>query len=122
MSRRRRFGCTMVIILWFLLLLTPCLLFYFSVQQEMTIPLGAAPGQSVRIWLVMEPRARGLGISVGQVAHETPADLCVETATNYLLWQGQSENTLYCECYSRDDEAEPWTYLGSEAGACAAES
>lgn len=118
-SRARRAGCIIAVILWFLLLLTPCALFYFSVQQELTIPLGAAPGQSVRVWLVMEPRSRGLGISVGRVAGETPSELCVETSTNYLLWQGRPENTVYCECYARNDAAQPWAYLGSETGTCA---
>ncbi|HYO88118.1 MAG TPA: hypothetical protein VER79_05685 [Candidatus Limnocylindrales bacterium] len=118
MSRRRRIGCTTVIVLWFMLLLTPCLCFYISVQQEVTIALGAAPGQSLRVWLVMEPRTRGLGVSVGQVSSETATEVCVETLTRYLLWQGRPQDTLYCECYAREDPAQPWQYQGSEQGVC----
>jgi hypothetical protein len=115
----RRIGCTTAVVLWFLLLLTPCLCFYFSVQQEVTISLGAAPGQSLRVWLVMEARTRGLGISAGTVARENETALCVETTTTYLLWQGQPQNTVYCECYARDESAQAWAYQGSTPGSCA---
>jgi hypothetical protein len=118
-GRVRRIGCTTAVILWFLLLLTPCLCFYFSVQQEVTVPLGAAPGQSLRVWLVMEARTRGLGVSTGAVARESETELCVETTTSYLLWQGRPQNTVYCECYTREDSAQAWAYLGSTPGPCA---
>lgn len=120
-SRTRRIGCTTAVVLWFLLLLTPCMCFYFAAMQEMTIPLGGAPGQSLRVWLVMDSRTRGLGTSVGRVAQETPTEVCVETATHFLLWQGEPENTVYCECYAREDAAQPWMYLGSEPGTCSTE-
>jgi hypothetical protein len=116
--RRRRLGCTAALILWFLLLLTPCALIYFAVQQELTIPLGGAPGQELRVWLVMEPRTRGLGISTGHVAQQTDTGLCVQTATNYVLWQGRPLNTVYCECYSRTNPAGVWSYGRSIQGAC----
>ncbi|MFN8379027.1 MAG: hypothetical protein U0452_10185 [Anaerolineae bacterium] len=119
-SRKRRLGCTVLIILWFALLLVPCGLFYFAVQQEVTVPLGGAPGQELRVWLVMEPRTRGLGYSLGHVAIQTDSQLCVQTSTSYLLWAGRPENTVYCECYARSAADEAWTYLSSTQGACLA--
>jgi len=120
-SRKRRIGCAILIILWFALLLVPCGLFYFAVQQEFTIPLGGAPGQELRVWLVMEPRTRGLGTSVGQVASQSGLELCVQTTTTYLLWAGRPENATYCECYARSQPDQPWSYLNNAPGACAAE-
>lgn len=111
---------TLAVVIWFLLLLTPCACFYFSVQQELTIPLGGAPGQALRIWLVMESRARGLGFSVGQVASETPTELCVQTTNRYLLWSGTGDDATYCECYARTDADQAWSYTGSTQTACAA--
>ncbi len=117
--KRRRLR-TLALMIWFLLLLTPCACFYFSVQQELTIPLGSAPGQAVRVWLVMESRARGLGFSIGQVASETPTELCVQTTNGYLLWSGRGEDAIFCECYTRPDSRQPWSYVGSTQDTCAA--
>lgn len=119
-SRRRRVGCAILIVFWFALLLVPCGLFYFAVQQEVTIPLGSLPGQELRVWLVMEPRTRGIGISSGQVTMETDSELCVQTATTYLLWAGRPENATYCECYARSQPDQPWSYVSNVPGACPA--
>ena len=120
-SRKRRIGCAILIVLWFALLLVPCGLFYFAVQQEVTIPLGSLPGQELRVWLVMEPRSRGLGISSGQVASQTDSSLCVQTTTTYLLWAGRPENSTYCECYARSQPDQPWSYVSNMPGTCLAE-
>lgn len=111
-------GCAALVVLWFLLLLVPCALFFFAVQQEFTVPLGGAPGQELRVWLVMEPRTRGIAYSIGQVAQQTDSDLCVQTGTSYVLWAGRPENTTYCECYERSAADQPWAYLSSTQGAC----
>jgi hypothetical protein len=103
-------------------LLTPCALIYFAVQQEVTIPLGSAPGQELRVWLVMESRTRGLGVSTGHVASQSDTSLCVQTTTNYLLWAGRGQNAQYCECYTRTEPDLSWAYAGSTQGACPAES
>lgn len=120
-SRKRRIGCIVLLILWFALLLAPCGLFYLAMQQEFTIPLGGAPGQELRVWLVMEPRTRGLGVSVGQVTSTTDNGLCVQTSTSYLLWAGRPDNSVYCECYVRETAGQPWSYQNNLAGACPAE-
>ena len=119
-SRRRRIGCWLAVIFWFALLLTPCALFYFAVQGETTIRTGGAPGQELRIWLVMEPRTRGFGISNGAVASQTDTALCVQTTTTYVLWAGRGQNAAYCECYERPDPGQPWAYLASTQGSCPA--
>ena len=116
--RRRRVGCTCALIIWFVLLLTPCALLYFAVQQEVTVPLGSAPGQELRIWLLMEPRSRGVGISAGHVASENDSGLCVQTDTRYVLWAGRPENVTFCECYTRLSVDQPWEYVSSMPGVC----
>lgn len=119
-GRRRRVGCWIAIVFWFALLLTPCVFFYFAVQGEGAIRTGDAPGQELRVWLVMEPRTRGLGISNGVVANQTDTSVCVQTTTNYVLWQGRAQNAAYCECYERPDASQPWSYVNSTQGDCPA--
>ncbi|MBL8145177.1 MAG: hypothetical protein JNL34_02225 [Anaerolineae bacterium] len=119
-SRKRRVACATLIVLWFALLLVPCGLFYFAVQQEVTIPLGSMPGQELRVWLVMEPHTRGIGVSIGQVAFQTDSERCVQTTTTYFLWAGRPENATYCECYVRSEPDQPWSYVGNAQGTCPA--
>jgi hypothetical protein len=106
------------VIVWFALLLTPCAFFYFAVQGEASIRTGGAPGQELRVWLVMETRTRGLGVSNGVAVTQSETAVCVQTTTQYLLWQGRAENAAYCECYVRTDASQPWSYASGAQGAC----
>lgn len=115
----RRLGCYGMIIVWFLLLLAPCGLFYLATQGEVTITFQESPPQIVRIWLINEVERRGIGFSrpslFVDVASQTA---CIQTDVQFLLWQGHADNltTSYCECYSRDGDS--WTFSGSSGGEC----
>lgn len=116
--RVRRIGCGIALALWFTLLLTPCLCIVLAVQQEILVPLGSAPGQELRIWLINQARERGLGISTGQVTEGDDTALCVQTTTRFLLWAGQGDTNAYCECYIRENASEPWSSSSVEMNAC----
>lgn len=113
----RRVGCGILLVIWFLLLLTPCFLFVLATQQEIRLSLGSAPGQEFRIWLIMEAETRGVGISSGRVDSGDDFAVCVETTINYVLWAGREDGNVYCECYQRGSELEAWA-LTSFAEAC----
>lgn len=107
-SLLRRIGCGILLVVWFAVLLTPCFLITLAVQQEVRISTGSAPGQELRVWLIMEAETRGLGVSNGRVALQTETDLCVQTDIRYFLWQGSEESVSYCECYQRSNSSEAW--------------
>jgi hypothetical protein len=108
------------LVIWFMLLLLPCVLFTLAINQEIVIPTGDLPGQQFRVWLVMEPTQRGLGYSFASVAQRSENSACLTTNNGFLLWQGRGEPASYCECYERASAAEPWALASMEMAACSA--
>jgi hypothetical protein len=120
-SPLRRAGCTVLLILWFLLLLAPCFCIVLATQGEIVIPQGSAPGQAIRIWLIMEADQRGLGVASSSVMQEQENTLCVESNTRFLLWSGSAEPISSCECYERARADEQWSLLSVSNEACSGE-
>ncbi len=118
-SPLRRIGCAAGLILWALVMITPCGLFLLITQQQIVIPLGTAPDQVLRIWLVSEPRERGLGVSWASLhAGQSDQSVCVQTNIRFLLWAGQGEGTTYCDCFQRMSDDDPWASYSSQTGSC----
>ena len=113
----QRIGCGILLIFWFALLLVPCGLLFLAVQQEIIIPQGDVPGAQTRIWLIMEARQRGIGISTASVQQEG-LTACVQTDARFLLWSGQSDPLQYCECYQQADSDAAWQYTVMNEGVC----
>jgi hypothetical protein len=115
-NRWRRIGCIILLIPWFLVLLTPCALILLATQGEITVRYGSIPGQEVRVYLQMEALERGLVVSTGSTSTGPDGTQCVQTDTRYLLWQGQSEPSVYCECFRQTDGE--WQPLSLEMNVC----
>jgi hypothetical protein len=118
-SPLRRLGCTIAVIVWFIVLLTPCLCIVLASQGEIAIRLGDVPGQSFRLWLLNESRQRGVGISrpsthTGEVENQ----VCLQTDVSFVLWAGSAEATTYCECYTRSDNNGGWELLSNQQSTC----
>ena len=114
-----RLGCALGLLVWFVLILSPCLLFTLATQGEMSLNLGSAPGQTARLWLVMEPDERGLGLSLPSVQSGRDGNtICVQTDVRYFLWQGQADAISYCECYHRTTAGAEWDHLTTIEGVC----
>lgn len=120
----RRAGCFIALVIWFAILLLPCGFFILATQQQITISQGDLPDQYIRVWLIMEADQRGLGIS-STSTH--PNDnltgnegVCLQTTVSYFLWQGQGQNSAYCDCYRNSGTAEQpiWTLTNTSANAC----
>ncbi|MBZ0291864.1 MAG: hypothetical protein K8L99_04780 [Anaerolineae bacterium] len=98
----RRLGCGLGLVLWALLLLSPCILITLAVRGEISIDTGSAPEQRFRMWLIMEANERGVGLSNGWVA--SAADpLCIQTDVKFYLWEGEAEPVSFCKCYDDGD-------------------
>lgn len=118
-----RLGCAIGLVFWFLLILSPCLLFTLATQGEISLTLGGAPEQVARLWLVMEDDGRGLALSVPSVQSSADGQqVCVQTDVTYYFWQGQADPSRYCACYNRADAEGDWRFAHSNEGACTAAS
>ncbi len=111
----RRPGCLIALVVWFVVLLSPCILLFLAIRGEISISTGSAPDQRVRIWLIQEPRQSGIGLSNTQVRQNADG-LCVQTNVSFVLWQGEAEPTAYCECYTQAETG--WQIVSAEEGAC----
>lgn len=115
-----RLGCGLILIIWFLILLTPCFFLVLASQQEIRISQGELPGQEIRVWLVMDEKQRGLGIS-STFTQEIDGAICLQTSVSYVLWQGSGEASQYCDCFIHPSaEASAWTLAQTYSGACGA--
>ena len=118
-SPLRRLGCSLAVVLWFILLLTPCLCIVLATQGEIAIRLGDIPGQSFRLWLLNESRERGLGISRSSVTMSSDSNqVCLQTDVSFVLWAGSAEATSFCECYTHSDNLNNWELTSNHQGSC----
>ena len=118
-SPLRRLGCTIAVIIWFIVLLTPCLCIVLASQGEIAVRLGDVPGQSFRLWLLNESRQRGIGISRPSVyASAEQSQVCIQTDVSFILWMGSAEATIYCECYTQFDNNAGWELVSNQQAAC----
>jgi hypothetical protein len=117
-SRVRRTGCIIALILWFVILLSPCFLIVLAVQQEISISTGSAPGQQIRLWLVSEADQRGLGLSTGSVRQTGENAICMQTDVRFFLWSGSADPVNYCECYEHASSADSWSATTTTTGVC----
>jgi hypothetical protein len=106
-----------LVAVWLLILLIPAFFIVMTINGEVTIPLGDAPEQNLRIWLISEARVRGLGVASGGVASRSETDVCVETDLRYLLWQGTQAPSTYCECFMRSGD-DGWSFASGWEGLC----
>lgn len=114
----RRPGCVIALVIWFLLLLSPCALIVLASRGEISINTGSAPEQRIRIWMIQEARERGLGVSTADVFVLDEDNICVQTNVSFLLWEGEAEPTQYCECYVKANTV--WQTTSLEPTACPA--
>jgi hypothetical protein len=118
-SWRRRLGCGAVLVLWFTVLLTPCLCIVLASQEEILIHLSDIPANTLRIWLVNEAHERGIGIAIPSLGATNSANLiCVHTNVNFVFWEGEGKPTNYCECYSQPQQGGQWELSSSSDGEC----
>ena len=121
-----RAGCGLAVIIWFMLILTPCALFYLAANKEIRISFGDIPQPHehplLLISLVSERSDRGLRIATSTVVTRAGDDTtaCVQSDVRFVLWQSQAgdQNVTYCDCYDRDDTDSGWQLFETMSGSC----
>ncbi|MCY3778845.1 MAG: hypothetical protein OXG78_00925 [Chloroflexi bacterium] len=121
----RRFGCGLILALWFLLLLTPCALFYLAANGEIRLFHADIPRPysqpRLLISLINDVENRGLQIVRSIPVRESDdTAVCVETVVNYLLWASSEGNqdVTYCDCYERADATSSWNLGETRLSSC----
>lgn len=122
----RRLGCVLALLIWFVLLLTPCSLFYLAANGEIRLEHRDIPQPHAHplllVSLVSESEDRGLRIENSWIADSQTDEgmLCVETAVRFLLWQysGGNQNVSFCDCYRRQDADASWEFVRNTGGVC----
>ena len=125
LSRLRRLGCLLLLVGWFLFLLTPCALFALAANGEIRLDQPDAPQPHAQprllIRLISDVDNRGIQIlRSSRVGDASEDSICMRTAVNYLLWasSGGNQDVVYCDCYSRDNADAGWTLSATHPGAC----
>ena len=108
----RRLSYFAIGLIWLLILLFPLVAFRLAAAGE--IVLGSDPGRQMRVFLIQEPDAEGIGIERIRPVATTESVQLRETVLTYLMWAGKGENTRFCQQFDRTSGA----FLGSQAGAC----
>jgi hypothetical protein len=121
-SPLRRIGCGIALSLWFLLLLTPCIMVYAASQGEITIPQGDLPGQAIRLWMIQEARLQGIGVASTSVLTIDSDTRCLQTDNRFLLWRGSEPPVSYCECFRRSPNGAAWDFISGAEGICTAQT
>lgn len=102
----RRFGCILGTLLWFIVLLLPCVGFYLAVRGE--IVWERSRFSSDRLWLIREPGQTGVALANMQPMGATDAEeVCTRTYVTIWLWsQGSFEQIGYCDCYRQAENGD----------------
>ena len=124
-SLPRRLGCWLLIAIWFVILLTPCGLFYLAANGEIRLEHRQIPDPHTHprllISLISESDDRGLRIETSSIkAADSDTSQCVETAVTFLLWEssGGNQNVRFCDCYMRSDGNSSWNLISTDGAAC----
>jgi len=124
-----RLGCGFLLVIWFVILLTPCALLYLASYGEIRIWHSDIPDTydhpRLSIELVTEVKSRGLRVTNSSVVDHNQDDnlMCVQTHVRFLLWQTNedSQDTAYCDCYERTGLDSDWVFSQMTPDICISE-
>jgi hypothetical protein len=93
----RRVAYAGVIVIWLIVMCFPITAFLLATRGE--IRLGSTNLSGIRIFLISEVNAKGVGFQWNRQLPDDPE--CIKTSLMYLLWDGNESgiNTNYCWCY-----------------------
>lgn len=87
--------------LWLIFISLP--LFAFMLAARNQLQVGDDPRSHIRIFLVQEQNAEGIGVEWTRPYRPNPA--CSQTSVNYFMWSGEPEPVLFCQCYDPETGA-----------------
>ena len=90
----RRIGALLFVTFWLAVMAFPVVAFALATQEQISI--GSADGRHLRLFLLQEDDASGVGFEWSRRAGPD----CLQTSIGYLLWEGDETDpgTSYCQC------------------------
>ena len=121
----QRIGCGFALVIWFLFLLLPLVLFVLAIQGDITLRYGDdIPDRQThprfQIFLQMEPEVQGFQLTTSSIKRIDSENMCIQVNVRYVLWEGQGDPATYCDCYTRESEETDWQLNGTTTNACRA--
>ena len=112
----RRLGCGVLLMLWFVILLLPCLMIVLATQGEIILAHSGIPEDDFRIRLIQTTTERGLAVSNSRRIDTSEGAVCTVIDVRFFLWQGKANPAHYCSCYTGSDKT--WSSVAEGADAC----
>src|SRR5258708_38104019 len=90
-KRLSRIGCGLAVVLWFMLLTLPCFAVVLATQGEIILTHSDIPFDDFRVWLIQQPRQRGIAISNSHRVSAVDGSNAVFTLLDarFILCEGQ---------------------------------
>jgi hypothetical protein len=113
----RRFGCGVLLVLWFTLLTAPCWIAYLVTEREIVLAHSDIPNDNFRIWLVQDVRHRGIAVSNTRRVDAANGVVCTILDGHFFMWEGSVDQPPhYCSCFTRQDKS--WSSVAEGPEAC----
>ena len=97
----RRLFYLLIVLVWLAAMSFPILAFSLAGKGELTF--GDDTRSQLRLFLVQESGVDGVGAAWTRPYRADSA--CSTTTIRYLLWEGSSDNTVYCQCFDEQTGA-----------------
>lgn len=97
-----RLGYLLALIIWLMVMAFPIFAFTLAGRGEMMF--GEPTGSHVRLFLLREPDAEGVGVEWTRPYSSQPT--CTHTSVTYIMWEGRNQNTSYCQCINENNGAD----------------
>jgi hypothetical protein len=91
----RRLLYALVVLVWLLLVIAPLLAFVLAARGQ--IQFGSDPRRHLRLFLVQEEDAQGIGLEWLRPSRSQSA--CSSGSLTYFMWEGEGQNASFCQCY-----------------------
>jgi len=105
-----------MVIVWLLLMLTPCFFVTLLVEKDVVLHLSSVPDHELRVFILEDPDQRGFGFSRGKIVSggSDEQTVCVVTSVSYLLWRGEGQPDKHCNCFERVGDDWSTTLAGGD--------
>lgn len=112
----RQVGCGLLIIVWFGIVLLPCLMITLAIRGEITVPYSDIPEDEFKLWSIQSADARGIGIANSRRVPGKNGETCTIIQRNFIMWQGEASAARWCSCYTKKDSR--WGSVAEAEAAC----
>ena len=81
-----------ILVVWLFVMCLPITM--ISLARNGSMQIGNETRTNIRLFMVQEDRDNGVGMAFTRATREN----CLRTSLVYLMWEGEGENSSYCQC------------------------